>query len=193
MGGDISYVWTREGWLYLAVVIDLFARRVVGWATGHRLHRDLALEALRKPLATRRPAAGLIHHSRSADIETRAATMPDNGDVYVVPTFSCLFAPHWRTDARGLIAGLTHFSNTGHIARAALEAASYQARDVVEAMQRDLPELPQCPRVADLNATRAVASQVEVGRRISTLQRDAGFVHAVGQRQRACAVVTGVA
>lgn len=62
-GADISYVWTREGWLYLAVVIDLFARRVVGWATGDRLHRDLALKALRKALATRRPAAGLIHHS----------------------------------------------------------------------------------------------------------------------------------
>lgn len=62
-GADISYVWTREGWLYLAVVIDLYARRVVGWATGDRLHRDLALAALRKALATRRPAAGLIHHS----------------------------------------------------------------------------------------------------------------------------------
>jgi transposase InsO family protein len=40
-GADISYVWTREGWLYLAVIIDLFARRVVGWATGDRLHRNL--------------------------------------------------------------------------------------------------------------------------------------------------------
>ena len=62
-GADISYVWTREGWLYLAVVIDLFARRVVGWATGDRLHRDLALAALRKALTMRHPVAGLIHHS----------------------------------------------------------------------------------------------------------------------------------
>jgi putative transposase len=62
-GADISYVWTREGWLYLAVVIDLFARRVVGWSTSDRLHRDLALAALRKALAIRRPMAGLIHHS----------------------------------------------------------------------------------------------------------------------------------
>ena len=62
-GADISYVWTREGWLYLAVVIDLFARRVVGWAVGDRLHRNLALAALRKAQLTRRPAAGLIHHS----------------------------------------------------------------------------------------------------------------------------------
>ena len=65
-GADISYVWTREGWLYLAVVIDLFARRIVGWATGDRLHRDLALAALRKALTMRRPAAGLIHHSAAS-------------------------------------------------------------------------------------------------------------------------------
>ena len=62
-GVDISYVWTREGWLYLAVVIDLFSRRVVGWAVGDRLHRDLALAALRKALAMRRPPTGFIHHS----------------------------------------------------------------------------------------------------------------------------------
>jgi transposase InsO family protein len=62
-GADISYVWTREGWLYLAVVIDLFARRVVGWATSDRLHKELALSALSKVLTLRRPAKGLIHHS----------------------------------------------------------------------------------------------------------------------------------
>ena len=62
-GADISYIWTKEGWLYLAVVIDLFARRVVGWSTSDRLHRDLALAALRKALVMRRPPAGLIHHS----------------------------------------------------------------------------------------------------------------------------------
>ena len=62
-GADISYVWTREGWLYLAVVIDLFARRVIGWAVSDRLHRGLALAALRRALVTRRPPAGLIHHS----------------------------------------------------------------------------------------------------------------------------------
>lgn len=62
-GADISYVWTREGWLYLAVVIDLFARRVVGWAVSDRLHRRLALAALNKALLMRRPPEGLIHHS----------------------------------------------------------------------------------------------------------------------------------
>ena len=62
-GVDISYVWTREGWLYLSVVIDLFSRRVVGWAVGDRLHRELAINALRKAIVMRRPKPGLIHHS----------------------------------------------------------------------------------------------------------------------------------
>jgi putative transposase len=62
-GSDISYIWTREGWLYLAVVIDLYARRVVGWAVSERLHTDLALTALRRALTLRRPAPGLIHHA----------------------------------------------------------------------------------------------------------------------------------
>jgi len=62
-GADISYVWTREGWLYLAVVMDLYARRVVGWAVSDRLHKELALAALRRALAIRRPPAGLTHHS----------------------------------------------------------------------------------------------------------------------------------
>ena len=62
-GVDISYVWTREGWIYLAVVIDLFSRRVVGWSVGDRLHRRLAIAALQTALTMRRPPEGLIHHS----------------------------------------------------------------------------------------------------------------------------------
>jgi putative transposase len=62
-GADISYIWTREGWLYLAVIIDLFGRRVVGWSTSDRLHRGLPLAALHKALVMRRPKASLIHHS----------------------------------------------------------------------------------------------------------------------------------
>lgn len=62
-GADISYIWTAEGWLYLAVVLDLFSRRVVGWATIDRLKRDLAVEALRRALVARNPASGLVHHS----------------------------------------------------------------------------------------------------------------------------------
>jgi glycerol kinase len=63
--------------------------------------------------------------------------VPDNGDVYIVPAFSGLYAPHWREDARGVIAGLTRFANRGHIARAALEAVAYQTRDVLAAMEQD--------------------------------------------------------
>ena len=62
-GADLSYIWTREGWLYLAVIIDLYARRVVGWAVSDRLHKELALKALRRALAVRRPTAGVLHHS----------------------------------------------------------------------------------------------------------------------------------
>jgi glycerol kinase len=78
---------------------------------------------------------GLI--KTSAEVESLAATAPDNGDVYFVPAFSGLYAPWWRADARGVIAGLTRFASAGHIARAALEATAYQTLDVIEAMQRD--------------------------------------------------------
>lgn len=75
--------------------------------------------------------------SASSEIESLARTVQDNGDVYIVPAFAGLFAPYWRGDARGLIAGLTRFSNAGHIARAVLEASAYQTMDVVAAMERD--------------------------------------------------------
>ncbi len=78
---------------------------------------------------------GIIKHS--ADVEALAASVPDNGDVYFVPAFSGLYAPHWRADARGVIAGLTRFAGAGHIARAALEATAYQTTDVVRAMEKD--------------------------------------------------------
>jgi len=61
--GDISYIWTREGWLYLAVMLDLHSRRVVGWAVSKRLKRDLAIRALDMAIALRRPAAGCMHHT----------------------------------------------------------------------------------------------------------------------------------
>ncbi len=61
--GDITYVWTREGWVYLAVIIDLFSRRVVGWAISNRMRQDLALRALNMAIATRRPPPGCIHHT----------------------------------------------------------------------------------------------------------------------------------
>lgn len=61
--GDITYVWTREGWMYLAVLIDVYSRRVVGWAMRPYLTRDLCIEALRRAVELRRPEAGLIHHT----------------------------------------------------------------------------------------------------------------------------------
>jgi len=62
-GVDISYVWTGEGWLYLAIVLDFYSRRIVGWATSSRLKRNLALRALHRAIAMRQPPPGLIHHS----------------------------------------------------------------------------------------------------------------------------------
>lgn len=62
-GSDISYIWTAEGWLYLAVVIDLFSRRVVGWAVSDRMRKDLAITALQRAIVVRRPEPGLTHHS----------------------------------------------------------------------------------------------------------------------------------
>lgn len=74
---------------------------------------------------------------KSSDIEPLARTVKDNGDVYFVPAFSGLFAPYWRSDARGVIVGLTRYTNKGHIARAALESTAYQTREVLDAMQLD--------------------------------------------------------
>jgi glycerol kinase len=78
---------------------------------------------------------GLI--GKSAEIETLARTVEDNGGVYFVPAFSGLYAPYWKHNARGVIAGLTRYTNKGHLARAVLEATAFQTREVVEAMEQD--------------------------------------------------------
>jgi glycerol kinase len=78
---------------------------------------------------------GLI--TESAEIETLASSVKDNGGLYFVPAFSGLFAPHWNSNARGLMIGLTHYINKGHIARAILEATAFQTKEVFEAMQKD--------------------------------------------------------
>jgi len=75
--------------------------------------------------------------SKASDVEALARTVDDNGNVYFVPAFSGLFAPHWRPDARGAILGLTRFSNKGHIARAALESTAFQTREVLDAVNAD--------------------------------------------------------
>jgi len=78
---------------------------------------------------------GIIRDAR--EIESLASTVEDNGDVYFVPAFSGLFAPYWRDDARGVLVGLTRFTDKGHVARAVLEATAFQTRDVLSAMERD--------------------------------------------------------
>jgi glycerol kinase len=78
---------------------------------------------------------GLIAHAE--EIEALAASVEDNGDVYFVPAFSGLYAPHWQDSARGVIAGLTRFASKGHLARAVLEATAFQTREVLDAMTKD--------------------------------------------------------
>jgi transposase InsO family protein len=79
--GDITYIWTAEGWLYLAVVLDLFSRTVAGWAMAERMSRSLAMDALRMAVARRRPGVGVIHHS-------------DRGSQYASADFQALLATH---------------------------------------------------------------------------------------------------
>ncbi|MBN1429112.1 MAG: glycerol kinase GlpK [Anaerolineae bacterium] len=74
---------------------------------------------------------------KSSDVEALAASVEDSGGMVIVPAFSGLFAPYWRSDARGVMVGLTRYINKGHIARAALEATAYQTREVLEAMHAD--------------------------------------------------------
>lgn len=82
-----------------------------------------------------RDSLGIIHSA--PEIETLARTVDDNGGCYIVPAFSGLFAPHWRSEARGIIVGLTSYITKGHLARAVLEATGWQTREVVDAMYAD--------------------------------------------------------
>jgi glycerol kinase len=109
---------------------------------GYKLGTQPAIYALEGSVAITgalvqwmRDNLGLIQ--KSSDIESLARTARDNGGIYFVPAFSGLYAPYWRTDARGVIAGLTRFAGKGHLARAALEATAYQTREVLEAMEKD--------------------------------------------------------
>ena len=110
--------------------------------TGYRLQGQPLVYALEGSIAVAgslvqwlRDNLGII--SSTSEAEDLARSVDDNGDVYLVPAFSGLFAPRWRADARGVIVGLTRFASKGHIARAALEATAYQTREVLEAMNAD--------------------------------------------------------
>ena len=109
---------------------------------GYKIGKEPAVYALEGSIAITgalvqwlRDNLGMIQ--KSADVETLAATVEDNGGIYFVPAFSGLFAPYWRSDARGAIVGLTRYVNKGHLARAVLEATAYQTREVLDAMEKD--------------------------------------------------------
>jgi len=109
---------------------------------GYRMGQEPAVYALEGSIAVTgalvqwlRDNLGLFQESN--EIEDLAREVEDNGGIYIVPAFSGLFAPYWRSDARGVIVGLTRYINKGHMARAALEATAYQTREVVEAMEHD--------------------------------------------------------
>jgi putative transposase len=89
---DITYLWTREGWLYLVVILDLFSRRVVGWALRNRITRELAVEALTMALAHRQPGPGLVHHS-------------DRGSQYASDDYRALL------DAHGMVMSMSRRGN----------------------------------------------------------------------------------
>ena len=90
--GDITYIWTAEGWLYLAVILDLYSRAVIGWALGTRLTGDLAQDALTMALQQRPPTTGLLHHS-------------DRGSQYAATRYQQVLAAH------GVIASMSRRGN----------------------------------------------------------------------------------
>jgi glycerol kinase len=112
---------------------------------GYQVGDDAPVYALEGSIAVTgalvqwlRDNIGLIAHAD--EVNTLAATVEDNGGCYIVPAFAGLFAPYWRPDARGVIAGLTSFVTKGHLARAALESTAWQVRDVVAAMAAESGE-----------------------------------------------------
>ncbi|HUN35117.1 MAG TPA: glycerol kinase GlpK [Trebonia sp.] len=109
---------------------------------GYKIGSEPAVYALEGSIAITgalvqwfRDGLGLI--GTAAEIETLARTVDDNGGCYIVPAFSGLFAPHWRSEARGVIVGLTSYVTKAHMARAVLEATGWQTREVVDAMNAD--------------------------------------------------------
>jgi len=109
---------------------------------GYKIGKEKAVYALEGSIAITgalvqwlRDNLGLIE--KSADVEALAKSVEDNGGIYFVPAFSGLFAPYWKSDARGAIVGMTRYVTKGHIARAALEATAFQTREVLDAMNKD--------------------------------------------------------
>ncbi|CAM3269986.1 glycerol kinase GlpK [Stackebrandtia soli] len=141
--GDVKNTYGTGSFLLLNTGTDIVASEAGLITTvGYQLGDAAPVYALEGSIAITgalvqwlRDNLGLIKDA--AEIETLAGTVDDNGGCYFVPAFSGLYAPHWRADARGVIAGLTRFVNKGHLARAVLEATAWQTREVVEAMRSD--------------------------------------------------------
>jgi glycerol kinase len=120
-------VWSRHG------LLTTVAYQLGGAAPVYALEGSVAVAG--SLVQWLRDNLGLI--ASAPEVEALARTVPDNGGAYIVPAFSGLFAPYWRTDARGVVAGLTRFVGKGHLARAALEATAFQTKDVLDAVNAD--------------------------------------------------------
>ncbi len=114
-------------------LLTTVAYRIAGEATVYALEGSVAVTG--SLVQWLRDNLGII--SSASDVEKLAASVEDNGDVYFVPAFSGLFAPYWRSDARGAVVGLSRHSERGHVARAALESTAFQTADVLDAMTAD--------------------------------------------------------
>jgi len=114
-------------------LLTTLAYQIAGQAPAYALEGSIAVAG--SLVQWLRDNMGVIQ--RSGDIEALARTVADNGGIYFVPAFSGLFAPYWRSDARGVIAGMTGYMTQGHLARSVLEATAYQTRDVLDAMRQD--------------------------------------------------------
>ncbi|MGF1239158.1 glycerol kinase GlpK [Streptomyces sp. 2-6] len=114
-------------------LLTTVAYRIAGQPTVYALEGPMAVTG--SLVQWFRDRLGMIN--TAPEIETLARTVEDNGGCYIVPAFSGLFAPHWRSDARGVVVGLTSYITKGHLARAVLEATAWQTREVVDAMNAD--------------------------------------------------------
>ncbi|URA10506.1 glycerol kinase GlpK [Thermospira aquatica] len=120
----------------------VFSTRGILTTVGYRIHGENAVYAMEGSVAIAgaliqwaRDKLGLIE--KAPQIDELAMKVEDSGGIYIVPAFSGLFAPYWRSDARGVVVGLTHYTNRYHLARAILEATAYQTREIFDAMMED--------------------------------------------------------
>jgi len=141
--GDAKCTFGTGSFLLLNTGTDLVrSRHGLITTVAHKLEGEQPVYALEGSIAVAgalvqwcRDSLGLIRSA--AEIETHALTVEDNGGCYVVPAFAGLYAPHWETQARGIVVGLTSYVTKGHLCRAVLEATGWQTREVVDAMNAD--------------------------------------------------------